>query len=448
MRVRTSAINIILISASFATLFPVHEDYEYIWIDDLPLQDGRLVRADAPNSTSSVPDITTKSPFVGRSNNSDQDWTWLQDALKDIAYCLRSHKFNEYDRRYEKDNRTAKRTYYAGFPRPPLRTLHWEVQKYCEGSFLNCVEYLWKTVREADLKRSDDTSVIIYEQKWKPLANALQIASVEMECKKFKEKDERLGNPFQGPLERFQWRTTASYYMCWYTMNEVPDLAHLNEACDNFASCLDPLYGANNADFRAADEKPFHCSKYSFCPDPCCPKKHQHEATRCWNSPENPCYDANPAGHRRCHLNRTQNTNFRDIVLNRWNVTCHCPSAGFVWDSTYGICVDIDECYIQAHTCRKSEGEACLNTVGSYRCVCKWGFTWNKDVSKCMENEAISMIKLTNLAETSALDEKPKQKSLIRRLYHAIFSGGRGTRTGFPVSLLACVSILFLAVLL
>lgn len=34
---------------------------------------------------------------------------WFKEALKDIAYYLRAHKFNEYDRRYTRDASIADR---------------------------------------------------------------------------------------------------------------------------------------------------------------------------------------------------------------------------------------------------------------------------------------------------------------------------------------------------
>lgn len=40
-------------------------------------------------------------------NNERPDW--FKEALKDIAYYLRAHKFNEYDRRYTRDASTADR---------------------------------------------------------------------------------------------------------------------------------------------------------------------------------------------------------------------------------------------------------------------------------------------------------------------------------------------------
>lgn len=117
-----------------------------------------------------------------------------------------------------------------------------------------------------------------------------------------------------GPLERFQWRVTASYYMCWYTMKSEPSLKHLSDKCDNFADCLDPQFGANNKDDRANDAIPYSCALYSFCPDPCCPIKHLTRPENCWNMPENPCFQDNPSGQRECAMDRSQNTDFRYLT--------------------------------------------------------------------------------------------------------------------------------------
>ena len=33
-------------------------------------------------------------------------------------------------------------TFFKQFPDPPLRSIHWEVRKYCELEFIDCVQYL------------------------------------------------------------------------------------------------------------------------------------------------------------------------------------------------------------------------------------------------------------------------------------------------------------------
>ncbi|XP_031342343.1 uncharacterized protein LOC116170241 [Photinus pyralis] len=358
--------------------------------------------------------ITTDNPFVGRNN--DSDFSWLDDALKDIAYYLRAHKFNEYDRRYEANPNLAPRDYFKEFPRPPLRTLHWEVHKFCEPSFLSCVEYLNRQIRHAGLKRLDDTAVVIQEQGWNYGEHSAQISAVEKDCRKMLKIDDARADPFQGPIERYQWRTTASYYMCWYTMNGVPDLIRINEECDNFANCLEPNFGEHNNDQRANDYLPYSCALYSFCPDPCCPLKHLNNFEMCWDNQENPCFLYNSAGQRQCSLNRSQNVDFGDIVLNRWNVTCQCSHSGYEWNSKYGMCVDIDECSSALHNCN-SEREACVNLPGSFRCACRWGFIWNADNKMCEPSSSLEIIRLNNRKEEIVSKDK-KASSIVKRLFN------------------------------
>ncbi|KAK5649194.1 hypothetical protein RI129_000223 [Pyrocoelia pectoralis] len=366
--------------------------------------------------------ITTDNRFEGR--NGDSDFSWLDDALKDIAYYLRAHKFNEYDRRYEIHPNLAPRNYFKEFPRPPLRTQHWEVHKFCEPSFMSCVEYLNRQIKQTGLKRLDDTSIVIQEQQWNYNEHSTQINAVESDCRKMWEIDDVRADPFQGPIERYQWRTTASYYMCWYTMNGVPDLIRIKEKCDNFANCLDPNFGVHNKDQRANDNLPYLCALYSFCPDPCCPLKHLHNFELCWENPENPCFLYNPAGHRQCSVNRSQNTDFRDIVLNRWNVTCQCSHSGYEWNSKYGMCVDIDECLSAIHNCN-TEREACVNLPGTFRCACRWGFIWNVANKICEPSPSLEIIKLHNVKEENLLQER-KATSIVRRLFNKMFLSNTG----------------------
>ncbi|CAH1979997.1 unnamed protein product [Acanthoscelides obtectus] len=346
-------------------------------------------------------------------------------AARDVAYYLRAYKFNEYDRRYVTDPGKGIREYYKKFPKPPLRSLHWEVARYCEVSFHECIDYLGKKVKHTGSKRSDDTCVVIDENNWRTENHSVQINTVDEECKRMRKVDDMVADPFEGPLERFQWRTTASYYMCMYTMLQTKELRQLHdETCDNYANCLE---GCDNNDPRADDTKPFACALYSFCPDPCCSNKHLNSPEECWNNPDNPCSRENEPDNmdrktkimlnalnikdRSCidflkvpkyeRLGTTQNeqdlciqrsqelfgnvtsqtrtpaikiqyssissTEKVDIVLNRWNVSCRCPKSGMEWSSMYGTCVDIDECAIRGkHNCDRRV-ESCVNLPGSFR---------------------------------------------------------------------------------
>lgn len=357
---------------------------------------------------------TNKSSTATKSS----EFFGVTEALKEIAYYLRAHKFNDYDRRYETDAKGARREYFGAFPRPPLRSLHWEVHRFCEPSFLSCVEYLNKRIRNTGLKRSDDTSVVIVEQHWNLQFHSQQVNATEEECRKMLKVDDRLANPFEGPIERFQWRVTASYYMCWYTMAGVPYLRHLSEACDNFASCLDSTYGPRNRDPRADDASDFKCAMYSFCPDPCCPIKHLALEESCWDAPENPCHHINPKGQRECSLNRTENTHFGGIVLNHWNITCACSQEGYRWSSRHGFCVDIDECVERKQLC-KNETENCVNLPGGYRCACRWGYIWDAKTKECTPSAALSIIKLHRSKEDKE-GESRKATSLVKRLLYLL----------------------------
>lgn len=61
------------------------------------------------------------------------------------------------------------------------------------------------------------------QYKWKLPENASAINVVNIECKRLLHADYMNPAPFQTPLERFQWTTTASYFMCLYTM-EVSEI--------------------------------------------------------------------------------------------------------------------------------------------------------------------------------------------------------------------------------
>lgn len=342
-------------------------------------------------------DISTNTEIATTEETKNEGFV---EALKEIAYYLRAHKFNEYDRRYETNPVTAPREYYKEFPRPPLRSIHWEVNKYCETTITECIVYLSRKIRLTSSKRADDTAIVMYEHGWSLSNNSEQIRQVEEECQKLRRHDDKIADPFEGPLERFQWRVAASYYMCWYAMKGNEYMEKLSDRCDNFANCLNGRQSPGNFDLRANDSIPYACALYSFCPDPCCQQKYVTDYNECWESQDNPCSRDNPKGQRECNLDRSENTEFTDIILNRWNVSCKCPTSGFQWDSSYGLCVDVDECVEKMHNCDQRL-ESCVNLVGSYRCACKWGHTWNVAQNKCVTSAVLELIKLGKKEEAN-----------------------------------------------
>lgn len=198
---------------------------------------------------------------------------WMNEALLDVAYYLRAHKFNDFDRRYlrEEEVKEEHKNLYLKFPEPPIRNYHWEVYKYCSAGLVSCLKYLHSIVMDAYHQRTSDTAALINMQRWNWKEHNDTIAAVDGECQRLRELDWKTAEPFRGPLERFQWRISASYFMCWYTMQNHSALLNFGEPCDNFANCLDPRFGVNNGDWRADDRIAFACARYSFCPDPCCP---------------------------------------------------------------------------------------------------------------------------------------------------------------------------------
>ncbi|KAK9875281.1 hypothetical protein WA026_007672 [Henosepilachna vigintioctopunctata] len=318
------------------------------------------------------------------------------EDVRSVAYYLRQYKFNEYDQRYITDleEAVASRIYFKGFPKPPLRSL---------------------IGRNTALKRNDDTNVIIEDQKWFFGNFSEQIGQTDIECQKMWRVGEERADPFEGPIERFQWRVTASYFLCWYTMKGTTELRRLNEtSCDNHANCLQTYFGPHNGDIRADDSVPFNCARYSFCPDPCCPIHHMRSYSECWNSPVNPCFEENAPGNQQCSFNMSSNTEFQDIILNRWNVSCKCPKSGYRWSSLYGICVDIDECAENRHNCRTIK-EACINLPGSFKCVCRWGYIWNKETKSCEQSSALDTLVLRKNSELE-YEEMNTTESFFKRL--------------------------------
>ncbi|XP_028041891.1 uncharacterized protein LOC114251714 [Bombyx mandarina] len=172
------------------------------------------------------------------------DETWKTKAIKDIAFYIRNHKFNEWDRRFYR-NKTNRNTFgfYTKFPEPSLRSLHWEVHENCYNDFYKCISYIHKVIEVAPFKRRDDTVTILNNNS--TLVDLNLINKLDQDCKKILFYADKTGLPFDGPQERFIWRVSVSYFMCWYTMRGIADLSILGEPCDNFANCLDPKFVKN-----------------------------------------------------------------------------------------------------------------------------------------------------------------------------------------------------------
>ncbi|XP_020723676.2 uncharacterized protein LOC100650386 [Bombus terrestris] len=381
-------------------------------------QEEEQKEIEAVPMTEQVMDANIKITDVPDVEETTEDWdaNWDKNkVIRDVAYYIRAHKFQDYDRRYYKRLEDSPSRLYEEFPKPPLRSLHWEVRRHCEVSFVECLKYIESIVKLTALKREDDIVTIMREQKWNLANNAKQIQAAQKDCLASQRRDDLTMPPFQGPIERFQWRTTVSYYMCWYTMLGVPELSIFGESCDNHANCRVES-DSGNEDPRTDDAIPYACALYSFCPDHCCPMKHIRDMTDCHQSRDNPCYAGNPPAHRECTLNRQENRDFPSLVANRINISCECPDPGYEWSSRFGLCVDVNECARGEHGCSTEDGETCVNLPGGYECVCKFGYIYDPNQRECVFSSDIQQI-LLGWKEESNVTEK---KSIIDTIVKAI----------------------------
>ncbi|XP_012342153.1 uncharacterized protein LOC105735483 [Apis florea] len=344
------------------------------------------------------------------------DPSWDKNkVIRDVAYYIRGHKFGDFDRRYYKRYEDAVSKPYEEFPKPALRSLHWEVHRYCDASFLECLRYLEGVIEQTALKRQDDTITAINEQKWVLPDNMQQILSVQKECLNAMERDKKVMPPFEGPIERFQWRTTVSYYMCWYTMLGVPELSIFGEPCDNHANCEIRPTG----DPRADDTEPYACALYSFCPDHCCPMKRIGDMTDCHQSEANPCYAGNEPGNRECKLDREKNQDFLSLVGNQINISCQCGEPGYEWSARFGLCVDVNECASGEHRCSVEDGETCWNMAGGYECVCKFGYTYDQEKRECVVSPEVALVLAGWKEEENVTEEKNIIEMIVKTLARA-----------------------------
>ncbi|CAK9804389.1 hypothetical protein ANTPLA_LOCUS4031 [Anthophora plagiata] len=367
--------------------------------------------------TEQVMDPNIKITDVPDVDEATEDWdaNWDKNkVIRDIAYYIRAHKFQDYDRRYYRKLEDTTSRLYEEFPKPPLRSLHWEVRRHCDASFVECLKYLERIITLTALKREDDTVTIMKEQEWNLADNAKQIQAAQKDCQATQKRDDLTALPFQGPIERFQWRTTVSYYMCWYTMLGVPELSIFGETCDNHANCQ-VEFGTGNQDPRADDTKPYACAIYSFCPDHCCPMKHIRDMTHCYQSPLNPCYTGNAPANRECTLNRDENRDFLRLLSNQINITCQCHEEGYEWSAMFGLCVDVNECTRGEHGCSTEEGETCMNLPGGYECVCKFGYAYDTERRECTFNSEIEKL-LTKKEESNDTDTRSTIEKIIKAI--------------------------------
>lgn len=146
-------------------------------------------------SVSDVPDVDPELTDVPEATKLQRN-----RVIRDVAYYIRAHKFRDFDRRYHKSANETTIGFYEDFPKPALRSPHWEVRKHCEASFVQCLNYLERKIQQTVFKREDDTVTVMREQKWSPKIHNEQIQTAQRDCQKALKEDDLTTVPFQGPI--------------------------------------------------------------------------------------------------------------------------------------------------------------------------------------------------------------------------------------------------------
>ncbi len=192
--------------------------------------------------------------------------------------------------------------------------------------------------------------------------------------------------PFQKHIQQFVFRTTASYYLCWFTIKQHPLMRKFGQSCkDNFRHLkhLANIYSSFNNDSR-----PFDCSLFSFCPDVCYGKAIGHIVKQ--ESPvasQQHLPDVKQSQFSLCHgiddgtceISNSYNNDIEMMKRNLINVTCKC-NYGYRFHTQLGTCADLDECADNVHHCR-GHHETCLNRKGTHECLCKHGYKMKSSVN-------------------------------------------------------------------
>uniref|UniRef100_A0A5S6QV94 EGF-like domain-containing protein n=1 Tax=Trichuris muris TaxID=70415 RepID=A0A5S6QV94_TRIMR len=287
-----------------------------------------------------------------------------------MAYVGRVAFFVRQFRKHAKDTRNNSSIPLDRFPMPPLERMHFMLEPHCRRSFFACVKVINAIV---DLTFYGNPQVYAEKKtltKWRKLSGMHQSILLK---------------PFIDMDEYFKFGMTASYFMCWMTLLQLPLLKHLpycNVKDRWFVGYTKEFYTYTSGIFARnvtmdkklfavdyLDQEPFRCALYSFCPDPCCHRIHLIQPN-CSQDDRNQCKKQGMTG---CRLSLNDNENFNDLIKNRLNVSCKCWKPGERYDPSSLKCVDVDECAEMRYRCVKPN-TVCVNTIGSYICACQAGF--------------------------------------------------------------------------
>ncbi|OWF54047.1 uncharacterized protein LOC110445635 isoform X1 [Mizuhopecten yessoensis] len=300
----------------------------------------------------------------------------MKDNLLVVGLYLAAHKYFEVDRRYTfSTTKYEDRKFFKHFPIPRLKKLHPTVERECNKGAFECITHIYKTAL---------------------VSGSLASKKILTEHKNLKKGSIPLEYPFDSALEQFQYRTTASYFMCWYTELGDDLLAFEDEKGCYFnlvGIVQEAVDGKGIYDIRSEILKyeaslkekrvsPHTCPYLWFCPDPCYGRSTLGNVRpgKYLDDPLNPC---SRLKDRACFWETGNNKNFEYLIKNRINYTCNCENErkGFIWSPKYSICIDQDECYNDVANC--SSDKICRNTMGSYSCKCRRGFKLNNSTDRC-----------------------------------------------------------------
>ena len=178
--------------------------------------------------------------------------------LQRVGSWLRNHKYHEIDQRYSyRGEENLQPYFFQSFPEPPLHTVHASLAARCREGLITCVEEIY------------DHTVGVASPYEDFSRESLDVATLPKSDDMWKMNHVQ---PFDSRLELFEYRTAASYFMCFYTLQQTELLRKFYHVCHDTAvtrAADRQLRVRVTYDYRRQDYD-FSCALLSFCPDVCC----------------------------------------------------------------------------------------------------------------------------------------------------------------------------------
>ncbi|XP_055336147.1 uncharacterized protein LOC129586767 [Paramacrobiotus metropolitanus] len=408
------------------------------------------------------------SYFKAYSGSTPQEWRRI---VRQVMTWMLEYKYLETDTRMfrkfaaTKEDRFYQRVNYRQFPIPVLKQLHPLVEDECRKSLLHCLKFVHENAyahaqrfhRHLNLDKDYFLKYLHqYQDKSRNQNVRLRKKALKLAKGEFCNRFDDLGwtwspvqhyEPFLSHQDLFEFRATASYFLCNYTLKErneysaywrnfrgsnyhnVQRFRQKDLVDEQLAECVYNhgesiprskliLYDSRYLLFTLASVDGFECNKagpckisvggragrtwqsdfvfgdfscalMAFCPDPCCgafknPIDDPLDIDKCRNPhPDFPCRDGGETDE--CDFDVRKNNNFYDLIQNRVNLSCGCKKdEGKEWNSLLATCMDIDEC-VQQNPCNKNN-EVCVNRLGGQKplCVCDFGRKRSKSTNQCI----------------------------------------------------------------